>query len=218
MHRLFRGPITRRALTEMNRQVVPLQCLFQMALPHEDVTLVPGPARLRFPWPPSLHESLHEHVRLTHRGDLRPAHATVLRRLRAVPAVRVSAAGGHRLAEGTLAQRAREGRVDPPSGDRSDAGHILEKRGRQMLQSLGRHRRRGQTPRVHRDRLPDAAALGQGVTVAEQHLVAGTLLLQASLVQLDRQMVVARGERLLGELRHRVGVFNGKEEKKERNK
>jgi len=212
MRVLTRASLITETLTEVNRQVVPLECLFQMTLPHEDVTLVPGSVRLHFSRPPSLHESLHEHIRLTHRGDLRSAHAAVLRRVSAVPAVRVTATGGHRLAESTLAQRTREGRVDPPSGGRPD--HVLQKRGRQMLQSLDRHRRRSQTPGVYPEGFPDATALGQGVTIAEQLLIAGALLLQASFVQLDCQMIVARGERLLGELCHRALRFNGNDRMK----
>jgi len=165
MRALTRASLITGTLTEVNRQVVPLERLLQMALPHEDVTLVPGPVRLHFSRPPSLHESLHEHVRLTHSGELRPAHAAVLRRVSAVPAVRVTATGGHRLAEGALAERTREGRVDPSSGSRTD--HVLQKGGRQMLQSLDRHRRRCQTPGVYPEGFPDAAALGQGITVAE---------------------------------------------------
>jgi len=216
MRVLTRASLITGTLTEVNRQVVPLERLFQVTLPHEDVTLVPGSVRFYFSRPPSLHESLHEHIRLTHTGDFRPAHAAVLRRVNAVPAVRVTATGGHRLAEGTLAQRTREGRVDPPSGGRAD--HVLQKRGRQMLQSLGRHRRRCQTPGVYPEGFPDATALGQGITVTEQLLVAGALLLQASLVKFDCQMIVARGERLLGELRHCALRFNENDRMKKETK
>lgn len=116
----------------------------------------------------------------------------------------MATADGHRLTEGAFAQGTREGRLDPPSGHRPDTDHVLEERGRQVLQSLGRHGHRGQAPGVDLDGLPDTAALDQGVAVAEQDLVARSLLLQTSLVQLDRQVVVAGGERLLGELRHRA--------------
>lgn len=198
--------IKRDLLTEMNRQVVPLERLTQVTLPHENITFVSGPAGLDFSRPPSLHESLYKHVRLTHGCDLQPAHATIFRRVDAVPAVRVTAAGGHRLAEGTFAQRTRKGSsVDPPSGGRSRAGHVVQERGRQVLQPLGRHRRCGQAPRVDPNGVPGATTLGQGVAVAEQHLVVGALLLQAvPFVHLGRQVVVSRGERLLGKIRHRV--------------
>lgn len=116
----------------------------------------------------------------------------------------MTAAEGHRLAEGAFAEGTREGRLDPPSGARPDADHVLEERNRQVLQSLGGHGHRGRAPGVDLDGLPDTAALGQGVAVAEQDLVARSLLLQTSLVQLGRQVVVAGGERLLGELRHRA--------------
>lgn len=188
----------------MNRQVVSLERLTQVTLPHEDITLVSGPTGLQLAWPPSFHESLHEHVRLTRENDLRPAHPTALRRVRTVPAVRVTATGGHRLEEGAFAQRTREGRFGSPSGDRSGTDHVLEKRARQMLESLHWHRGCSQTLGIDPDGLLDAAALGQGIAVTEQHLARRSLLLQASLVQLDRQVVVTRGERLLGKLGHRA--------------
>lgn len=186
----------------MNRQVVSLERLTQVTFPHEDITLVPSSTGLHLSRPPSLHESLHQHIRFTHSSNLDPAHATVLRRLHAIPAVRVTAAGGHRLAESTLARGTREGCLRSSSRGRPGADHVLQKRGSQVLQSLGRHC--GRTSGVNLDGLPDAAALDQGIAVAKQLLVARSLLLEATLVQLDRQMVIAGGERLLGELRHGV--------------
>lgn len=106
------------------------------------------------------------------------------------------------MTQGAFAQGTREGRLDPPSG--AGADHVLEERARQVLQSLGRQRHRGRAPGVDLDGLPDTTTPDQGVAVAEQDLVARSLLLQTSLVQLDRQVVVAGGERLLGELRHRA--------------
>lgn len=123
-------------LTKMDCEVVPLEGLTQVSLLHQNVTLVSRPAGFCLAWPPLFHQSLHQHIRLTHSDNLLPAHATALARFYAILAVRMAAVRGHWLTQDSLAKGTRERRLylfSETRGRDRGPGQFVQQSVRQMF-------------------------------------------------------------------------------------